>query len=103
MRLNANAYVFRESDGTLVKEASVERWYGTVTEGISSKDIADVYYVVPFTVMKDGSYVYGTVKQNSMLKIMNTNLGISSIPETEKAVTRDIIALYEAVKAYYAG
>ena len=94
--------MFRESDGSLVKEASGERWYGTVTEGISSKDIADVYYVVPFTVMKDGSYVYGTVKQNSMLKIMNTNLGISSIPETEKAVTRDIIALYEAVKAYYA-
>lgn len=102
MRLNANAYVFRESDGTLVKEASGDRWYGTVTEGISSKDIADVYYVVPFAVLKDGSYVYGTVKQNSMLKIMNTNLGISSIPETEKAVTRDIIALYEAVKAYYA-
>jgi len=102
MRLNANAYVFTESDGTLLYEKISGRYYATVTEGISSKDISDVYYVVPYVVLKDGSYVYGTVKSNSMLKIMNTNLGIASIPETEKAVTRDIIALYEAVKAYYA-
>lgn len=102
MRLNANAYVFNESNKTLVYDKSGARWYGTVTEGISSKDIADVYYVMPFVVLKDGSYVYGEVKSNSMLKIMNTNLGIASIPETEKAVTRDIIDLYEAVKAYYA-
>jgi len=102
MRLNANAYVFTESDGTLLYEKISGRYYATVTEGISSKDISDVYYVVPYVVLKDGSYVYGTVKYNSMLKIMNTNLGIASIPETEKAVTRDIIALYEAVKAYYA-
>jgi len=102
MRLDANSYVFTESNGTLPYDEGSGRYYATVTEGISSKDIADIYYVVPYVVLDNGTYVYGTVKQNSMMKIMNTNLGIASIPETEKAVTRDIIALYEAVKAYYA-
>lgn len=102
MRLNANAYVFTESDGTLLYDDDSARYYATVTEGISSKDIADVYYVVPYVVLDNGSYVYGTVKSNSMLKIMNTNLNIASVAETEKQVSRDIIALYEAVKEYYA-
>lgn len=102
MRLNANAYVFRDSDGTLLKQRETNRYYGTVTEGISSKDIADVYYVVPFVVLNDGSYVYGTVKSNSMMKIMKANLNSSSVPATERAVSQDIIDLYNAVKAYYA-
>lgn len=102
MRLNANAYVFRDSDGTLLSESGSGRYYGTVTEGISSKDISDVYYVVPFVVLDDGSYVYGTVKSNSMMKIMNANLKSSSVPATERAVSEDIIDLYNAVKAYYA-
>ena len=101
MRRNANAYVFRDSDGTLQKQSDTNRYYGTVTEGISSKDIADVYYVVPFAVLSDGSYVYGTVKSNSMMKIMNANLKSSSVPATERAVSEDIIDLYNAVKAYY--
>ena len=102
MRLNANAYVFRDSDGTLLYQSETNRYYGTVTEGISSKDIADVYYVVPFVVLNDGSYVYGTVKSNSMMKIMKANLNSSSVPATERAVSQDIIDLYNAVKAYYA-
>ena len=102
MRLNANAYVFTESNGTLLYDDDSARYYATVTEGISSKDIADVYYVVPYVVLDNGSYVYGTVKSNSMLKIMNINLNIASVAETEKQVSRDIIALYEAVKEYYA-
>ena len=102
MRLNANSYVFTESDGTLLYDKGSGRYYATVTEGISSKDIADVYYVVPYVVLENGSYVYGTVKSNSMMKIMNTNLSITSVSETEKEVSRDIIALYEAVQAYYA-
>lgn len=102
MRLNTNSYVFTESNGTLLYDEGSGRYYATVTEGISSKDIADVYYVVPYVVLDNGSYVYGTVKQNSMMKIMNTNLNIASVSETEKEVSRDIIALYEAVQAYYA-
>ena len=102
MRLNANAYVFRDSDGTLIKQSETNRYFGTVTEGISSKDIADVYYVVPFVVLNDGSYVYGTVKSNSMMKIMNANLNSSSVPASERAVSQDIVDLYNAVKAYYA-
>ena len=101
MRLNPNAYVFRDSDGTLAAESGSSRYFGTLTEGVSSKDIADVYYVVPFVVRKDGSYVYGSVKSNSMMKIMQANLNSSSVPETERAVSEDIIALYNAVKAYY--
>ncbi|MBQ9902694.1 MAG: Ig-like domain-containing protein [Clostridia bacterium] len=101
MRLNPNAYVFRDSDGTLAAESGTSRYFGTLTEGISSKDIADVYYVVPFVVKKNGSYVYGSVKSNSMMKIMQANLNSSSVPETERAVSEDIIALYNAVKAYY--
>jgi len=101
MRLNANSYVFRQSDNTLRYDSEAERYYGTVTDGITSKDIADVYHVVPYVVLNDGSYVYGTVKSNSMMKIMNANLNSTSVPATEKAVMRDIIALYEAVKAYY--
>ena len=103
MRLNANAYVFRDSDGTLTAQSGTARYYGTLTEGISSKDIADVYYVVPFVVLNDGSYVYGTVKSNSMMKIMKANLNSSAVPETERAVSEDIIDLYNAVKAYYEG
>lgn len=103
MRLNANAYVFRDSDGTLTTQNGTSRCYGTLTEGISSKDIADVYYVVPFVVLNDGSYVYGSVKSNSMMKIMKANLKSSSVPETERAVSEDIIDLYNAVKAYYEG
>jgi len=102
MRLNANSYVFTESDGTLLREEGTGRYYATVTEGISSKDVADVYYVVPYVVLDNGSYVYGTVKSNSMMKIMNANLNVASVSETEKEVSRDIIDLYEAVKAYYA-
>ena len=102
MRLNANAYVFRDSDGTLVAQGgSSSRFKGTLTEGITSRNIADVYYVVPFVVLNDGSYVYGTVKSNSMLNIMNYNLNSSSVSATERAVSEDIIALYNAVKAYY--
>ena len=101
MRLNANAYVFRDIDGTLAPQNGTTRFYGTLTEGISSKDIADVYYVVPFVVLNDGSYVYGTVKSNSMMKIMRANLNSSSVPDTERAVSEDIIDLYNAVKAYY--
>ena len=103
MRRNANSYVFRDSDGTLLKQSETNRYYGTVTEGISSKDIADVYYVVPFAVLNDGSYVYGTVKSNSMMKIMRANLNSPSVPATERAVSEDIIDLYNAVKAYYDG
>ena len=101
MRLNANAYVFRDSDGTLQIQSETGRYYSTVTEGISSKDIADTYYVVPFAVLSDGSYVYGTVKSNSMMKIMRANLNSSAVPATERAVSEDIIDLYNAVKAYY--
>jgi len=85
----------------LTTQNGTSRCYGTLTEGISSKDIADVYYVVPFVVLNDGSYVYGSVKSNSMMKIMQANLNSSSVPETERAVSEDIIALYNAVKAYY--
>ncbi|MBQ1413133.1 MAG: Ig-like domain-containing protein [Clostridia bacterium] len=100
MRLNPNAYIFRQSDGTLEKENNSSRYYSTLTEGISSKDISDVYYVVPFVVLNDGSYVYGTVKSNSMMKIMKANLNSSNVPATERAVSQDIIDLYNAVKAY---
>ena len=103
MRLNANAYVFRDSDGTLVAQGgSSSRFKGTLTEGITSRNIADVYYVVPFVVLNDGSYVYGSVKSNSMLNIMNYNLNSSSVSATERAVSQDIIDLYNAVQAYYA-
>ena len=77
------------------------RYSATVTEGISSKDISDQYYVVPFVVLNDGSYVYGNVKSNSMKNILTRNQDKDNVPDTEKAVSRDIIALYEAVKAYY--
>ena len=100
MRQNANAYVFRESDGTMEKEKNTSRYYATLTEGISSKDISDVYYVVPFVVLNDGSYVYGTVKSNSMMKIMQANLKSSTVPVTEREVSQDIIDLYNAVKVY---
>lgn len=101
MRLNKNAFIFRESDGTLVYDAASGRYAATVTEGISSKDIADLYYVVPFVVLNDGSYVYGNVKSHSMKNILTRNQDKDNVPDTEKAVSRDIIALYEAVKAYY--
>ena len=101
MRLNKNAFVFRESDGTLVYDSNMARYSATVTEGISSKDISDLYYVVPFVVLNDGSYVYGNVKSNSMKNILTRNQDKDNVPDTEKAVSRDIIALYEAVKAYY--
>lgn len=101
MRLNKNAFVFRESDGTLVYDSNMARFAATVTDGISSKDIADLYYVVPFVVLNDGSYVYGDVKSNSMKNILTRNQDKDNVPDTEKAVSRDIIALYEAVKAYY--
>ena len=101
MRLNKNAFVFRESDGTLVYDSNMARYSATVTEGISSKDISDLYYVVPFVVLNDGSYVYGNVKTNSMKNILTRNQDKDNVPDTEKAVSRDIIALYEAVKAYY--
>lgn len=101
MRLNANAYIFRSNDGTLVSDDGAN-YYATVSQGISSENISDVYYVVPFVVLNDDSYVYGTVKSNSMLNIMNANLQDTSIPSTEKAVTEDIVDLYNAVKAHYA-
>ena len=101
MRLNANAYIFRSNDGTLVSDDGTN-YYATVSQGISSENISDVYYVVPFVVLNDDSYVYGTVKSNSMLNIMNANLQDTSIPATEKAVTEDIVDLYNAVKAHYA-
>lgn len=100
MRTDKNAYVFRESDKTLAKDNNSNRYYATLTEGISSKNISDVYYVVPFAVLKDGRYVYGTVKSNSMLKIMNANLKSTAVPATERAVSQDIIDLYNAVKVY---
>ena len=101
MRLNAESYVFRTSDGSLEYEAEKDRYFATVTEGISSRSIAELYYVVPFVVTKDGSYVYGTVKSHSMKKIFTNNLNKTNVPDTEKALSRDILALYEAVKTYY--
>lgn len=101
MRLNASAYVFRDSDGTLLTDDNVN-YYATVSKGISSENISDVYYVVPFVVLNDGSYVYGQVKSNSMLNIMNANLQGTSVSDTERAVASDIVALYNAVKAHYA-
>ena len=102
MRLNSNAYVYTESEGTLAYDESGTRYYGTLTKDITSANIGDAYYVVPYVVLNDGSYVYGAVKYNSMLKIMNNNLNKDTVSETEKAVCRDIIALYEAVIAYHA-
>ena len=99
MRLNANSYTFRTSDGTLVYRDAAKSYASVLSGCISSKDIMDKFYCVPFAVLEDGSYVYGTVKSNSMYNIMQNNLKKDSVPETEKQVSRDIIALYEAVMA----
>lgn len=100
MRLNGNAYVFRESEGTLTAQGS-GNYYCTLTEGISSKDIADKYYTLAFVELQDGTYIYSNMASKSMKKVMETNDGLSTVPATEKKVGKDIIALYNAVQDYY--
>lgn len=101
MRLNENSYVFTEQSSTLALSEGDDSYYALLTDGMSSRNISDLIYVVPYAVLGDGSYVYGAVKSNSMLTILTNNSTNENVSAAEQNVCKGIIALYHAVSEYY--
>ncbi len=99
MRCSSNSFVYTDSDNTLVRESDGS-YCAMLTEGISTKNIADVYYVVPFVVDTNGTYFYGEVKSKSMREILTANSSNPSVSGSERIVSDDILELYDAVAEF---